>query len=131
VATQLLSAAYVAASMPLVAWVANRATPGVGTLVGALAYVFARFGVEVLRDEPRFTRWRLTRGQLACAAGAAVAVIGLLILPARAARPLVPTGITALAPAVWGAIGFATLATFLVCGVHWGRVGRWGREVRP
>lgn len=124
VPTQLVSALYVALAIPIVVAVIQRAAPGVATLVGAIAYTTARFAVECRRDEPRFTRLLFTRGQLFAIAGAAGAIGMLLALPLDgAARPIAVIG--PLAPAGWAAAALGAAITFVVCGVHWRRVGRW------
>ncbi len=129
VATQPSAGLHVDALIPMVTLVLQRSTPGTATAVGALLYVAARFAVECLRDEPRFSRLALTRGQVACAIGGTGAIAVLFALSPstalqQAAAVTTVAGVTSNANA-WAAIAAASLATFLVCGVHWRRVGRW------
>lgn len=119
--TQLFSVLSVAALVPIVAPVLQRSTPGASTMIGALLYSIARFGVEQTRDEVRFAG--LTRGQFVALFGAATAT-ALLFAPARA--PALVQRVEAPESALaWVAVLAGSLVVFLVCGVHVRRVGRW------
>jgi phosphatidylglycerol:prolipoprotein diacylglycerol transferase len=124
--TQLLSAACAASLVPVVLAAMARGAPGVATLLGSLLYSVGRFGIECLRDEPRFGRWAMTRGQIASAFFAAACIALLLsfpgVVPAASGGVPVPD---ASRPGAWLAVVAASLLVFLVYSVHWKRVGRW------
>ena len=123
VPAQLLSSLHAVATFALVAALAGLARPGLPTLLVLLVYSLGRFAIECLREEPRYTRFELTRGQIASAAVFLVALVLLFFLPAEgiaasfhltAFSPL-----TLVAPLASGAL------TFVVCGVHHRHVGTW------
>ena len=124
--TQLLSAASTALLLPIVGVTLAQGAPGVTTALGSLLYTFARFGIECLRDEPRFGAWGMTRGQIASALGGSVCIAVLMSLPVAhsAGSGLLaspePSRITA-----WIAVAAASLVVFAVCSLHWKRVGSW------
>jgi len=124
--TQLLSAAHAASLVPVAGATLTCGAPGVATILGSLLYSFGRFGIECLRDEPRFGGWGMTRGQIASALGGSTCLALLLTFPAGgpavgdAQRPDDPSRMTA-----WLAVVAASLLVFLVCSLHWKRVGRW------
>ena len=119
--TQLLSAASVLLLAPIVAFVLFQSAPGGATLVGSLLYATARFGVECLRDEPRFAG--MTRGQPVPRRVALAAAI-LLGRP-HATTPYTHVIVTSSSPVAWAAVLSVSFAVFLICGVHVRRVGRW------
>jgi len=125
IATQVLSSAHAFALVPIIALLTARGAPGTATAVGALLYSLGRFGVECLRDEPRFGPLRLTRGQIASAIGGGLAVGVLLLLPA--AGPPTHASAAAISSEVgaWVAIAVAAACTFVCCSMHWRRVGSW------
>jgi len=128
VPTQLLSVLLAVFSGAVMgAGLTRGARPGFATQVGMLVYGLGRFGIETLRDEPRFIRALLTRGQLAAAVVVALA-LGLLAFgssaPASAPHfgpifdleairrhPILPLACTAI--------------VFSICGYHRRKVGSW------
>lgn len=101
--------------------------PGALTAFGVLVYGLGRASVESTREEARYGRWCLTRGQLASLGLAALGLVATLGLPDAAGSWPVPA---------WRAPASAwldTLPTALVCGtlvllvtgVHGRRIGRW------
>jgi protein-S-isoprenylcysteine O-methyltransferase Ste14/prolipoprotein diacylglyceryltransferase len=130
--TQLLSTAYAAGLVPFALLVMTSAPPGVAAVLTSMVYCFARFGVECLRDEPRFFRFGLTRGQIVSAAAAVASVALLLAFPfvtASRAAPALPRvsidGGPGRGIAEWGVVLAAAFFVFVACSVHWKRVGRW------
>lgn len=126
VPTQLLAALLAfLSSLLMLGVLAAGASPGFATGFGALCYALLRFHIEGLRDEQRFVDARLTRGQLLCAAIAAVALSGLAVSPgAEQARQ---AGLTFEWPGA-RQLAFSALSAvvvFLVCGYHRERVGSW------
>jgi hypothetical protein len=111
--------------LPIVAAAAAVARPGVATMVGSLLYCVARFGVECLRDEPRYGSWGMTRGQIASAIGGAVSIGLLLSVPRENAGALRLASSPGGGFAAWLFVLTATVVVFLVCSIHWKRVGRW------
>jgi len=108
------------------------APPGVAAILASLLYCFARFGVECLRDEPRFFRIGLTRGQIVSGGAAGASIALLLAFPiatASRAASAVSTfsGDRAGAGALrHGAVILAAASiVFVACSLHWKRVGRW------
>lgn len=124
--TQLLSAVCTASILPVVAVTAAVSRPGVATMIGSLLYCVARFGVECLRDEARYGAWGMTRGQVASTIGAAISIGLLLVVPHPEHAGTVRL---ASSPedgaAAWLFVATATAVVFLVCSIHWKRVGRW------
>jgi phosphatidylglycerol:prolipoprotein diacylglycerol transferase len=125
--TQLLSAVHTASLLPIVGVTLARGAPGgFATALGSLLYALGRFGIECLRDEPRFGPWRLTRGQIACAFAGSASIVGLLSFSdggAAARGPMPPPEPSRMA--AWLAVVAASLVAFVVCSLHWKRVGRW------
>lgn len=131
VPTQLMSTASALVLAPIALLVMDRAASGVAAILTALLYCVTRFGIECLRDEPRFFRLGLTRGQIVSGAAAGSSIALLLTFPvAPASRTAfdVATGSTAGGPGglVEGAVVVSAAAiVFIACSVHWNRVGRW------
>ena len=88
----------------------------------ALAYGVLRFGVEIWRDEPRFTPWQLTRGQMV-SVPMVLAAVGLWFAIDGPPSP-VRFELSALAHALPAAL-LVALMTFAACGYHRKEVGRW------
>lgn len=123
VPTQLLSALHVLVLFVMVMPMCSRLAPGAATALVFLGYGVGRFGIEVLRDEPRFSRVALTRGQFAA--------LGVIV-----ASQLLLFSLSAAGPRVVPAMGWPSmlhlavalgcgLLTFVVCGLHVRTVGRW------
>ncbi len=131
VPTQLMSTASAVVLVPIALLVMDRAASGVAAILTSLLYCFARFGIECLRDEPRFLRIGLTRGQIVSGGAAGGSIALLLTIPvAPAARAAldVASGSTASGPGglAQGAVVLAAGAfVFIACSLHWKRVGRW------
>jgi phosphatidylglycerol:prolipoprotein diacylglycerol transferase len=123
VPTQLLQCLHALATFAVVAALAGHAGPGAPTLFVMILYSLGRFAIEFLRDEPRFGRFALTRGQILAGLVFTLSTIGLFFLPAEgvaASFHLSPVSpLTLAAPLASGMI------VFLVCGVHLRRVGSW------
>jgi len=123
VPTQLLSAAHVLVLFLLVWPLSKHLAPGAATALVFLGYAVGRFAIEVLRDEPRFSRFALTRGQFAALGVIAASQLLLFSLPARPPAIAASTGWpTALE---WSVSLGCGLVTFVVCGLHVRTVGRW------
>jgi phosphatidylglycerol:prolipoprotein diacylglycerol transferase len=123
VPTPLLSSIYALAAAGAGAVVLARgAAPGSATAIATLVYGLCRFGVEIYRDEPRFTRFALTRGQVVSACLVAAAIT--LLFAAGGTPAAVAFDASALATTLPAALAVATVA-FLVCGYHRSEVGRW------
>lgn len=125
--TQLVEAAgALVLLVPAVVFTSTSVPSGAVACLVVLLYGLLRFGSDCLRDEPRFTRWELTAGQLASVGTAAVAWTALFFLdgPPGWARPAWELQAGDLLRGLPGAAA-ATFLVFAVCGFHWRRVGRW------
>jgi drug/metabolite transporter (DMT)-like permease len=103
------------------------APSGVSAALATLVYATGRFGLESLREEPRFLGERFTRGQLASAFLAAAALALLLLEPSGFASSPAPALVLDLG-AAWRelpVIGLVFAVVFAICGYHRGAVGRW------
>ena len=124
--TQLLSSLHdLLVGLSLVALSLRPAAPGALAAVGGLLYALPRFGIEQLREESRFGRWRLTVGQLGCIAMAVFSFV-VLGLATGDATPFWPPALA------WGrwpwviACGGTALTTIWVAyGFHWKKIGQW------
>ncbi|HET9929561.1 MAG TPA: prolipoprotein diacylglyceryl transferase family protein [Polyangiaceae bacterium] len=126
--TQVLSALLAFGSAALLAALLVQGAPrGFSAAFTAVVYGLSRFGLEGLRDEPRFFDGRLTRGQI-LAALIGVSALALLAFAPFGSR----TGlefVTSLDPSALRAFpwlpALAALPVFTVCGYHRRDVGRW------
>lgn len=121
VPTQLLQCVHTFATFAVVTALAGRAKPGAPALFVLILYSLGRFAIEFLRDEPRFGRFELTRGQIGSVAVFLLSVSGLFFLPAvgRAAS----FHFADVSPLALAAPLASALAAFVVCGAHGRRVG--------
>jgi hypothetical protein len=102
------------------------AEPGAAAASAALVYAMLRFGLEQLRDEPRFSRWRLTRGQLVAVPIAFVTIAFWSRMPHTPAVESASARLDLLAAlALWPAMLALCAIVFAVCGYHRREVGRW------
>lgn len=123
VPTQLLSSALALAVFAVAHLIMVHAAPGVTLSLGFLAYGLGRFNIEQQREEPRFGRFHLTRGQLACALVFTLALAAFFAVPAS--MPPVPHAaersvLEALVVALPGG-----LSTFVATAMHGRDIGRW------
>ncbi len=127
VPTQLLSAAHALAIFALVWPARGRLAPGAATGIIFLLYSVGRFCIEWLRDETRYTRLELTRGQL----GAAATFFVSQLVVFRAAPVVAVAERSALAwplvvaPSTWTVALLCGLLVFAVCGLHRRAPRRW------
>jgi phosphatidylglycerol:prolipoprotein diacylglycerol transferase len=121
VPTQLLQCLHALATFAVVAALAGHSRPGAPALFTMILYSLGRFAIEFLRDEQRFGRFELTRGQIVAGVVFTLSTIGLFFLPAEgiaASFHVWPVSLLTLAaPLVSG------MLAFVVCGVHLRNVG--------
>lgn len=127
VPTQLLEAVGTPLLLVAAIFLTSTSVPtGTVACVVVLLYCLLRFATDCLRDETRFTPWRLTAGQIASLGTAAVAWTALFLLegPTGWARPAWELAAADVLRGLPAAVS-ATLVVFVACGFHWRRVGRW------
>jgi prolipoprotein diacylglyceryltransferase/protein-S-isoprenylcysteine O-methyltransferase Ste14 len=123
--TQLLSAVHVLAIFALVWPVRERLAPGAATGIIFLLYAVGRFSIEWLRDETRYTRFALTRGQLAAVATFAIAQLVLFrVQPGVGGPGSVPWPLVT-APSTWRVALVCGVLVFGVSGLHRRAASRW------
>jgi phosphatidylglycerol:prolipoprotein diacylglycerol transferase len=123
VPTQLLQCVHALATFAVVTALAGRAKPGAPTLFVMILYALGRFAIEFLRDEPRFGRFELTRGQITCAAVFTLSTSGLFLLPA-AAGTAASFHFAKVSPLALAAPLVSGIVALVVCSAHGRRVGR-------
>ncbi len=124
--TPLLSAASgLVAALAGFAALAHGAVAGAASLTSLLVYFLQRFAVECLRDEPRFTAWRLTRGQLVTLSLAPLMLGSWFGLPSTSATPAGLSWDWAALARHWPVLAALGALVLAVCGYHRKEVGKW------